>query len=47
MGNRPFMVGFGLVTVGALWLQTKFTDEMKKDSLYWSTYHLKEGKAGH
>jgi hypothetical protein len=46
-GNRPFMVGFGLVSLGALYLQTKFTDEMKKESLYWSTYHLKESKAGH
>ena len=47
MGNRPFMVGFGLVSLGALYLQTKFTDEMKKDSLYWSTYHLKENKSAH
>lgn len=39
IGNKPFVVGFGFCAVGALWMQTKFTDEMKKDSLYWSTYH--------
>lgn len=46
VGNRPFMVGFGVVSLGVLYLQTKFTDEMRKESLYWSTYHLKENKAG-
>ena len=39
IGNRPFMVGFAVTAVGALWIQTKFTDEMKANSLYWSTYH--------
>mmetsp|Transcript_57494 Transcript_57494/g.122017 ORF Transcript_57494/g.122017 Transcript_57494/m.122017 type:complete len:111 (+) Transcript_57494:105-437(+) len=39
VGNRPFMVGLGVTAIGALWIQTKFTDEMRKDSLYWSTYH--------
>jgi hypothetical protein len=39
VGNRPFMVGFGLTVVITLWIQTKFTDEMRKDSLYWSKYH--------
>ena len=39
IGNRPFMVGFGVSAIAALWIQTKFTDSMKKDSLYWSTYH--------
>ena len=39
VGNRPFMVGFGLTAVITLWVQTKFTDEMRKESLYWSKYH--------
>ena len=38
-GNKPFMVGFAVSAVAALWIQTKFTPEMKKESLYWSTYH--------
>lgn len=47
-GNLPFMVGFGLTALGALWMQTKFTDEMRKESLYWSTYHGDGAKAeGH
>lgn len=47
VGNRPFMVGFAVTAVGALWIQTKFTDEMKKGSLYWSTYHGDGGAAHH
>ncbi len=43
IGNRPFMVGFGVSALAALWIQTKFTDEMKKDSLYWSTYQMPKG----
>ncbi|KAL7533703.1 hypothetical protein ACHAXR_008623 [Thalassiosira sp. AJA248-18] len=39
IGNRPFVVGFAVSAVGALWIQTKFSDEMKASSLYWSTYH--------
>lgn len=39
VGNRPFMVGFAVSAAAALWIQAKFTPEMKKDSLYWSTYH--------
>ena len=39
IGNRPFMIGFAVSALGALWIQTKFTDEMRKSSLYWSTYH--------
>eukprot|EP00579_Thalassiosira_antarctica_P012472 CAMPEP_0201922660 /NCGR_PEP_ID=MMETSP0903-20130614/10632_1 /ASSEMBLY_ACC=CAM_ASM_000552 /TAXON_ID=420261 /ORGANISM="Thalassiosira antarctica, Strain CCMP982" /LENGTH=110 /DNA_ID=CAMNT_0048459837 /DNA_START=90 /DNA_END=422 /DNA_ORIENTATION=- len=46
VGNRPFMVGLGVTMVGALWLQTKFTDEMKADSLYWSTFHGDGAKNG-
>ncbi|KAL7533819.1 hypothetical protein ACHAWF_004629 [Thalassiosira exigua] len=38
-GNKPFAIGFGAVALGTLWLQTKFTDEMRASSLYWSTYH--------
>ncbi|EJK70728.1 hypothetical protein THAOC_07890 [Thalassiosira oceanica] len=47
IGNRPFMVGFGVCALGALYIQTKFTDEMKEDSLYWSTYHLKKTPERH
>ena len=43
VGNRPFMIGFGVTALGALWIQTKFTDEMKASRLYWSTYHAKGG----
>jgi len=32
-GNKPFMVGFAVSAVAALWIQTKFTPEMKKESL--------------
>ena len=39
IGNKPFVVGFGVSAVLALWIQTKFSDEMKANSLYWSTYH--------
>ena len=42
-GNRPFMIGFGFCGLLALWAQTKFTDDMKKNSLYWSTFHDKGG----
>lgn len=42
IGNRPFMVGFATVAIGTLYIQTKFTDEMKADSLYWSTFHGKK-----
>ena len=45
VGNRPFMVGFGLTAVITLWIQTKFTDDMRKDSLYWSKYHGAGGGA--
>ena len=47
VGNRPFMIGFGVSTVIALWAQTKFTDEMKEQSPYWSQYHLKKSAGGH
>ena len=47
VGNRPFMVGFAVTAVGALWIQTKFTDEMKANSLYWSTFHGDGAKAAH
>eukprot|EP01083_Nonionella_stella_P238252 835019_1 len=39
VGNRPFMIGLGVTGLCALWIQTKFTEEMKASSLYWSTYH--------
>ena len=39
------MVGFGLTAVITLWIQTKFTDDMRKDSLYWSKYHGAGGGA--
>jgi hypothetical protein len=47
VGNRPFMIGFGVSAVIALWVQTKFTDEMRENSPYWSQYHLKKAPAGH
>ncbi|KAL3784587.1 hypothetical protein ACHAWO_007543 [Cyclotella atomus] len=47
VGNRPFMIGFGVSAVIALWVQTKFTDEMKESSPYWSQFHLKKAPAGH
>lgn len=47
VGNRPFMVGFAVCAVGALWIQTKFTDEMREGSLYWSTFHGDGKKGGH
>ncbi|KAL7465123.1 hypothetical protein ACHAXS_005450 [Conticribra weissflogii] len=47
VGNRPFMVGFAFCFVGSLWVQTKFTDEMKKESLYWSSFHGDGAKPGH
>ena len=47
IGNRPFTVGFAVSAVGALWIQTKFSDEMKKESLYWSTFHGDGAKGGH
>ena len=47
IGNRPFMVGFGVSAVMALWIQTKFTDEMKESSTYWSQFHLKKAPGGH
>lgn len=46
VGNRPFMVGFAVTAVGALWIQTKFTDQMKADSVYWSTFHGAPGAKG-
>jgi hypothetical protein len=45
-GNRHFMVGFGFCGLMALWAQTKFTDDMRKNSPYWSTFHDKGHHAG-
>ena len=42
VGNQPFMIGFGVCGLIALYAQMKFTDDMKKDSLYWSTFHEKK-----
>ena len=42
VGNKPFVIGFGVCGLIALYAQTKFTDDMKKDSLYWSTFHEKK-----
>ena len=47
VGNRPFMIGFGVSAVAAMWIQTKFTDEMREGSPYWSQFHLKKGAGGH
>lgn len=47
VGNRPFMVGFGVSAIIALWVQTKFTDEMREGSPYWSQFHLKKAPGGH
>lgn len=47
VGNRPFMIGFGVSALAALWIQTKFTDEMRESSPYWSQFHLKKGAGGH
>jgi hypothetical protein len=41
-GNKPFMIGFGVCVVIALYAQMKFTDDMKANSLYWSTFHDKK-----
>ncbi len=45
VGNRPFIVGFGLVSLGALWLQTSLTREGYFNFVYnsWRTdqiHHL-------
>ncbi|KAL7475389.1 hypothetical protein ACHAW6_001304 [Cyclotella cf. meneghiniana] len=47
VGNKPFMIGFGVSAVIALWAQTKFTNEMKENSPYWSQFHLKKSADGH
>lgn len=47
VGNRHFMVGFGVSAIIALWVQTKFTDEMREGSPYWSQFHLKKAPGGH
>ena len=41
------MVGFGVSAIIALWVQTKFTDEMREGSPYWSQFHLKKAPGGH
>eukprot|EP00567_Pseudictyota_dubia_P015431 CAMPEP_0197446970 /NCGR_PEP_ID=MMETSP1175-20131217/11750_1 /TAXON_ID=1003142 /ORGANISM="Triceratium dubium, Strain CCMP147" /LENGTH=108 /DNA_ID=CAMNT_0042978147 /DNA_START=24 /DNA_END=350 /DNA_ORIENTATION=- len=38
-GNRPFMYGFLTIALGTLYLQTKFTDEMRASSDYYQTFH--------
>ncbi|KAL3823122.1 hypothetical protein ACHAXA_006452 [Cyclostephanos tholiformis] len=47
VGNRHFMVGFGFIGLMALYAQTKFTDDMRKNSPYWSTFHEKGQHGGH
>uniref|UniRef100_A0A6U3T3V9 Uncharacterized protein n=1 Tax=Ditylum brightwellii TaxID=49249 RepID=A0A6U3T3V9_9STRA len=42
IGNKPFMVGFATVALGAVYAQTKFTDEMKEGSDYWQNFHAKK-----
>mmetsp|Transcript_10400 Transcript_10400/g.15780 ORF Transcript_10400/g.15780 Transcript_10400/m.15780 type:complete len:111 (+) Transcript_10400:125-457(+) len=46
VGNRPFMIGFGFTGLACMYIQTKFTDEMKANSLYWSTFHGDGKKEG-
>mmetsp|Transcript_12083 Transcript_12083/g.17425 ORF Transcript_12083/g.17425 Transcript_12083/m.17425 type:complete len:80 (-) Transcript_12083:748-987(-) len=46
-GNQPFVIGFGVCLLGSMYLQTTFTDEQKKSSVYWSTFHLTDDKKGH
>jgi len=39
VGNRPFMWGFLTIALGTVYVQTKFTDEMRANSDYWQTFH--------
>mmetsp|Transcript_5355 Transcript_5355/g.8193 ORF Transcript_5355/g.8193 Transcript_5355/m.8193 type:complete len:111 (-) Transcript_5355:176-508(-) len=47
VGNRPFMVGFAAVGVLGMLAQSKFSDDAKADSQYWSTFHADGKKAAH
>eukprot|EP00594_Rhizosolenia_setigera_P004982 CAMPEP_0178947958 /NCGR_PEP_ID=MMETSP0789-20121207/5198_1 /TAXON_ID=3005 /ORGANISM="Rhizosolenia setigera, Strain CCMP 1694" /LENGTH=67 /DNA_ID=CAMNT_0020628255 /DNA_START=49 /DNA_END=252 /DNA_ORIENTATION=- len=42
VGNRPFAIGFGVMTGVALYAQMKFTDEMKAGSEYYQEFHAKK-----
>jgi len=47
VGNKPFMIGFAVVAGLGLVAQTKFSDDAKANSEYWSTFHGDGKKAGH
>jgi len=48
VGNRPFAWGFFGVALTSIWIQTKFSDDMKAGSEYWQTFHSTgDKKAGH
>eukprot|EP00551_Chaetoceros_affinis_P008249 CAMPEP_0203667922 /NCGR_PEP_ID=MMETSP0090-20130426/4652_1 /ASSEMBLY_ACC=CAM_ASM_001088 /TAXON_ID=426623 /ORGANISM="Chaetoceros affinis, Strain CCMP159" /LENGTH=112 /DNA_ID=CAMNT_0050532213 /DNA_START=36 /DNA_END=374 /DNA_ORIENTATION=+ len=47
IGNRPFMIGFASFTALCLYAQSKFSDEAKAESEYWSTFHGTGKKDAH